>query len=82
MRPMTVVSSLVEANTVCAGCSPYTAGFFVGVELKVADEIAGLVVEVCEVLGRRLLEGNCNLSVRLLCMQTRLLTLLGSPSQH
>jgi hypothetical protein len=58
MCPVTVVGSLIEANTIRAGCGAHSAGFFVGVELKVANEVAGLVVEGCEMLGGRLLEGH------------------------
>ena len=54
---MTMVGGLVEANTIRARCCAYTAGLFVGVELEVADEVA-LVVEVGEVLGSGLLQGN------------------------
>jgi hypothetical protein len=53
-----MVGCLIKAYAVCARCSPYTARFFVGVELEVTNKIAGVVVEVGEVLGRRLLEGN------------------------
>jgi hypothetical protein len=58
MRPVTVVGSLIEADAVRARCGPYTAGFLVGVKLEIADEIAGLVVEVREVFGGWLLQGN------------------------
>jgi hypothetical protein len=58
MCPVTVVSRLVETNTIRARCGAYAAGLFISVKLKVADEVAGLVVEVCEMLGGRLLQGN------------------------
>ncbi|KAH8639150.1 hypothetical protein IG631_06920 [Alternaria alternata] len=58
MCPVTVVGRLVEANTIRTGCGAYATRLFIGVQLQVADEIAGLVVEVCEVLGGRLLQGH------------------------
>jgi hypothetical protein len=50
-----MVGSLIEANTVCAGCRAYSARLLIGVQLKVADEVVGVVVEVREVFGRGLL---------------------------
>lgn len=54
---MTMVCRLVEADTVRTGSGTNTARLLVGVELQVADEVAGLVVEVGEVLSCRLLQG-------------------------
>lgn len=58
MRPVAVVGGLVEANTVRAGRGANTARFFVSIELEVADEATRVVIEVREVLSRRLLEGD------------------------
>jgi hypothetical protein len=66
MCPVSVVGCLVEANTIRTGCGAYTAGLLISVELKVADEVAGLIIKVCEMLVGWLLQGNCNVSAGLL----------------
>jgi hypothetical protein len=50
-----MVGRLIKTYAVGARCSPYTARLFVGVELKVTDEVARVVIEVGEVIGCRLL---------------------------
>lgn len=57
MGPVAMVGSLVKTDTVRTRGGAYAAGLFVSIELQVTDEVAGVVIEVGEVLCGRLLKG-------------------------
>jgi hypothetical protein len=61
MRPVALVRSLVETDTVCSRCSTGASGLVICVEMKTVDEIGGLIIEATEGVGGRLLNGTCDI---------------------
>ena len=53
---MAMIGSLVEADAVCPGSCSDAARLVIGIQLEIPDEVAGVVVEVGEVLRSGLLQ--------------------------
>jgi hypothetical protein len=81
MRPVAMVGGLVEANTIRTGSGTQAARLFISIELQVADEGVGSVIEAGEVFGGRLLQWYCCVSALAHGTEKNGRTLLRGPTQ-